>query len=516
MRFKLNLETKKLTSTIAGASIFIAVVGLFSKGIGFLREIVFASVFGISVNYDIYLIGAVLPLTINTIIICLGQNYIIPRYNELRSKDENLAINSIQSLIVVFFAGGTFLAILLYGFSDIIISSYFQFNNFSLQSTAEDIFRLFLLTIPLTGIISVIIAYQQCIFEFRYFVISNILLNILILISVVLLSSINIYAIPVGYIIGTILQLVYLVKKSSVVFTNFKFFTSYKRLNFRFTYSILIIVLIESIGQLYLISDRYFFNKVSSGGISALNYSQTVFLLPISILTIALSSAIFPKFSEIISKKSFTELEKLLNQGLSSTIILFVPVMFLFIHFGEIILKIIFERGKFSGLDTILTSNVLAFYSISLVFYAVYGIFNKLIYSAGLIKKLLIITIIGTIIKIVLNFILVEEMQQTGLALSTSISYLFFFTASYFLIVVELNFKDKYVFIKEFVFHIINGLFALSISELLLGTDQNSMGIQIFKMLLFLFIYGTTLVLLKIESINSFFRVFKTVIEKNY
>ena len=515
MRFKLNFGTKKFTSTIAGASIFIAVVGFFSKSIGFLREIVFASVFGLSVNYDIYLIGAVLPLTINTIIICLAQNYIIPKYNELGFKDANLATKSIQSLLVVFFVGGTFLSILLYGFSDIIISSYFQLNNFRLQSTAVDIFILFLITIPLTSIISVLIAYQQSIFEFRYFIISNILLNLLILISVVLLSSINVYAIPVGYLIGTILQLVYLMIKSKVIFINFKFFTSYKSLNFRFTYSILIIVLIESIGQLYLISDRYFFNKVSNGGISALNYSQTVFLLPISILTIALSSAIFPKFSELISKKSFTELEKLLNQGLSSTILLFVPVMFLFIQFGEIILKIIFERGKFSGSDTILTSNVLSFYSISLVFYAAYGIFNKLIYSAGLIKKLLFITIIGTLIKIILNFVLVENMQQMGLALSTSISYLFFFTASYFLIVFELKFKNKHIFFKELLFHIINGLFALLIAELLLGTIQNSMGNQIIKMLIFVFIYGTTLVLLKNESINSFFRVFNRALESN-
>ena len=74
MGFRFNFETKKFTTTIAGASIFIAVSGFLSKGIGFFREIVIANFFGLSVDYDIYLVGAVLPLTINTILLCIGQN----------------------------------------------------------------------------------------------------------------------------------------------------------------------------------------------------------------------------------------------------------------------------------------------------------------------------------------------------------------------------------------------------------------------------------------------------------
>ncbi|MDR3626627.1 MAG: hypothetical protein P4L45_07330, partial [Ignavibacteriaceae bacterium] len=63
---------KKFTSTIAGASLLITVVGLISRGMGFIREIIFANFFGLSADYDIYLIGTVLPVAINTIIIYLG------------------------------------------------------------------------------------------------------------------------------------------------------------------------------------------------------------------------------------------------------------------------------------------------------------------------------------------------------------------------------------------------------------------------------------------------------------
>ena len=57
---------QKFTSTIAGASIFISIVGLLSRGLGFIREIIFANNFGLETEFDLYLVGAVLPISINS------------------------------------------------------------------------------------------------------------------------------------------------------------------------------------------------------------------------------------------------------------------------------------------------------------------------------------------------------------------------------------------------------------------------------------------------------------------
>ena len=73
--------SRKFTSTVAGASLLLATLGLLSRGIGFIREVVFASYFGLGKNYDIYLVGAVLPITIDTIIFYLVQNYFIPSFH---------------------------------------------------------------------------------------------------------------------------------------------------------------------------------------------------------------------------------------------------------------------------------------------------------------------------------------------------------------------------------------------------------------------------------------------------
>src|SRR4030066_1265808 len=83
--------SKKFTSTIAGAAILITGVGLVSKGFGFLREVVYANNFGLQTNFDIYLIGAVLPITLNTSVIYLAQNYFIPAYHNKLSLGKDKA-----------------------------------------------------------------------------------------------------------------------------------------------------------------------------------------------------------------------------------------------------------------------------------------------------------------------------------------------------------------------------------------------------------------------------------------
>ncbi|MDP2363453.1 MAG: lipid II flippase MurJ, partial [Ignavibacteria bacterium] len=220
----------KFSSTLAGASIFIAAFGFISKGLGFFREILFASIYGLSTGFDIYLIGAVLPLTINTIILCLGQNYLIPAYNKIKETDDNLAKNFIRTNFYLFIIAGIILSLILYLSSDLIISLYFQNSNHSLIQTANNIFNLFLLSIPFTCGISVIIAYQQSNFEFKYSIASQILPNIFVLITVFIFRKIDIYAIPIGFIIGTVFQIIFLLTKSKELLLNqFGIISSFKQ-----------------------------------------------------------------------------------------------------------------------------------------------------------------------------------------------------------------------------------------------------------------------------------------------
>jgi len=504
--------SKKFTSTIAGASILITIVGLFGKGLGLFREVIFANSFGISVNYNLYLVGAVLPLTINTIILYIGQNYFIPNYNRIKTESENNAGNFVGSTFWIFTSGGIILSLLLLLFSGPFVSLYLKESSSAALSSTTEIFRIFLITIPINAAYSILAAYLQSEFEFKYPAYSQLFLNVSIILLVIFFSgSIGVLTIPLGYVLGTFFQLGYLIikihGKISLNITNLfniEKFSGFAAATF------LITVLIESISQLFLLADRYFYSYVDKGGIASLNYAMNLFMLPVSIISVALATAIFPSLSQSFNNKNLSDLKSKLNSFFSINTFLFIPISFILILYGDIIIKILFQRGQFDTNATLMTFNVLRFYVLSLVFYSSYAVINKLLYSVNLIKSLLIITVAGCILKILLNFSLVGIYKQDGLALSTTLSYLFFFLCGGFLIYNKLKIGMNF-FLKELLFNLLNGLISYLIVTILSSIllDKSMVINDLMKLTAFLAIYLFNSKIIKQNAISMFSNVYQ-------
>lgn len=503
---------RKFISSVAGASLFLAVMGLLGRGIGFVKEVVFASYFGLSEDFDIYLVSAVLPLTIDVILYFIGQNYFIPTFH----KDDKDTKDNKNQLVRFSFWAFTFLgfliSIVLYLFSYQIVSTYLVNLSQEKIDQAIQIFRIFLITIPLSSAISILTAFLHSKFDFSSPGYSRLFLNAaIILITILFTDKLNIFVIPVGHIIGTIFQLAYLLVKSKVqLFGNIYSNVLVKKL---LKGSLLIAILIESISQLYLISDRYFIGLVDEGGIAALSYAQTFFLLPISIITIALSTAILPKLSKNFAEGNSAKVESSYNDGVNINLFMFVPLTIIYFLNGDILIQFIYERGNFSPSDTILTYNALKFFALSFIFYSTYSLSNKLIYSTNLSSYLLYITVIGIGIKILLNFLLIDSMKQNGLAIATAVSYVFFFSSS-LIVLKSKRIIRKNKFTSILTFQVFNSILSLILVRIIAITSltnlNNSRYLEVF---LFLAIYFLNQMFIKTRSAelmtSLFFRLYR-------
>lgn len=250
------------------------------------------------------------------------------------------------------------------------------------------------------------------------------------------------------------------------------------------------IILIEIIGQLYVLSDRYFLSKVDEGGIAAINYATTIFLLPVSIITISITTAILPKFSQLVSAKLNEELKEKLKVALTNTALIFIPITLIFIFFGKEVIRILFEHGNFNDQSTQMTYDVLFYLSLSLLFYSLYGILNKLFYVYEIVKTLFFVTILGISVKLILNFILVDSMKQNGLVIATSLSYIFFFIMS--VLIIQKRFKVLEIrnTLKKILFYTINALVSFIIVKILFTLVQSeSILFDSLKIFLFFLIY---------------------------
>lgn len=504
--------SQKFTSTIAGASIFISVLGLLSRGLGFFREMIYANNFGLEKEFDLYLVGAVLPITINTVILYIGQNFFIPEFQKINSTNPEEAQRYFKKSLITFIAAGTFISLLLFFTGDFVINFYMRSASSASRETATHVYNIFLLTIPFSAAISILSALLQTFYEFKYPAISLLFLNLSIIVLLLFFSErFGVFIIPIGFTIGTILQFGYLLDKVRK-FIKINFSISLKEFNNSksiLSSSIVIIILIESIGQMYSIFDRYFLGYISPGGIASLNYAFILFLLPISIFSISLATVVFPRITQAIVNSSKNDLQRIYNESISINILIFMPFTFLLFYFGENIIKIVFERGKFLEESTTITYNVLKCYSISLIFYSVYTVLNKMFYSLNLVKLLLAVTIMGIILKMIFNFLLVEQYQQDGLAISTSISFIFFFSVSYLVINWKLEVSDKTLFIKEFCFYFINSFVCLIFIKIISNVLPNdTMVTEIFILVIFIILYLLNLILIRHKVIVILNQVF--------
>lgn len=505
---------QKFTSTIAGASIFISLMALLSRSIGFVREIIFAGYFGTGSEFDLYLVGAVLPVTINNILLYIGQNFFIPGVQKLLSESKEKARKFYSRWFILFIISGILISLILLLLSDQIVNFYVTSASDESRITAAGIFKIFLITIPFASGVSILSAMLQTIYEYKYPASSVLFLNVSVILLILFFeNSAGIYVIPIGYCLGTVLQFLYLMFRTEKYFKlSLNIHLKEKNIvNSGIAGSFLIIILIESISQLYTIFDRYFYGDLSAGGIASLNYAMIVWFMPVSILSVSLATAVFPKIANAINTHSDAEIEKIYNESISMNAVIFIPIAFVFFFYGDTIITIFFERGKFSSSSSLMTFEALRFYSLSLVFYSIYTVFNKIFYSLNLERILLCITIAGLIIKLIMNFTLIH-LSQNGLALSTTISFIFFFLTSYLILNFKLRIKQKFLFIKKFSAHLLNGILCILMINILQDLFViNDLFSKIFSIILFLVFYTGNIIVIKSESLTRFQEMFKKI-----
>ncbi len=492
---------KKIASSVAGASVVLTLLGIFSKGVGFFREIIFANNFGLSPEFDLFLTSIALPNVINTAVLYLCQHYFLPAYNKIKKESEETSIDFLNYTFWWFVLGGVVVAVFLYFTSGLILNSYLASISYEMQQKGLKIFLLFLITIPINAGMSVIIAYQQANFKFIYPAFSLIVLNIVVIILIVFFSDLLlIFILPISFVAAYIAAFIILY---SLVRKNLKFI-SLKILKMRFNLSktnvIISLIIIEGLSLSFVLIDRYFIGRVSEGGIAALNYAFVIYSLPISLFSFPLITTMFSKFSSL----SVNLPEKLrvdFKRAVIMNMFIIIPFIFILYFWGDFFLRLFYERGKFTGSDTLMTYSVLQYYSFSLIFISGYSVVVKILYSINKYHIILMITVVAFLLKVFLSFMFVDGLGQNGLALSTSLTYLFLFAVGFYSGMKLIQMDNKFFHVNSLLYYVINALVSYLITYLAFYyIDVNYYVSDTLSLTMFLLVYALNSFVLKDEE----------------
>ncbi|HHO42506.1 MAG TPA: murein biosynthesis integral membrane protein MurJ [Epsilonproteobacteria bacterium] len=158
-----------------------------------------------------------------------------------------------------------------------------------------------------------------------------------------------------------------------------------------------------------------------AGSISYLFYANRIFQLPLAIFAIATATALFPAISKAIKNNKIQDMQTNLAKAFWFLAFLLGISTVGGVVFGEAIIKVIFERGKFTDLHTVETTRVLMMYMIGLLPFGLAKLFSLVLYATHRQAKAAKIATYSLIANLIASLILMWPLGAAGLALAGSI-----------------------------------------------------------------------------------------------
>lgn len=161
---------------------------------------------------------------------------------------------------------------------------------------------------------------------------------------------------------------------------------------------------------------------VGDGAIVALYFANRLVQLPLALFGTTAAQASLPSLSEQAANEDLIGFRTTLMSVLKMMGFVIIPSSIGLIVLAEPIVRGLFERGAFDHRSTLMTAHALAWYSVGLYSYAVSKITTGAFYAMKNTRTPVRIAIEAVVVNIIFSLALMKPMAISGLALSASIS----------------------------------------------------------------------------------------------
>jgi len=178
----------------------------------------------------------------------------------------------------------------------------------------------------------------------------------------------------------------------------------------------------SGISQGYFLVERMLASGLDEGSIAALNYANKLVLLPQGLFVFAVSTAIFPTLSRLVSEHRREDMARILSRGVKLVFMIAVPAGVGLMVLREPVISLLFERGAFDQRAVDMTASALLYYSIGLAGLSVNPLLVRGLFALQDMWAPLKSTAVMVAANIALALLLVDRLQHGGLALAYSLA----------------------------------------------------------------------------------------------
>ena len=411
---------------------------LVSRILGFVRDLLTASILGANIYSDIFFVAFKLPNLFRRIFAegAFTQAF-IPAYAKTKQK-----IRFTSAIFLQFLALILFLSLLVTLFSKFITHVIALGFDTKTVDLAAPLVAINFYYLPMIFIVTFMAALLQYKHHFATTAFSTALLNLALIAALLLSKDLGKYEITYymsyGVLVGGLLQiLVHLIaiKKKNLL----KVFT-FNKINIsenKFYKNFVSATVGSSTSHISAFLDTWLASFLVSGSISYLYYANRVFQLPLALFAIATSTALFPMIARAIKNKDEDNALRLMRKSTIILTALLAISTLIGIVFDNFIVQLLFQRGAFTSTDTTNTALILSMYLIGLIPFGIAKIFSLWLYSHE--KQFLAakISMKALGFNIVFSLLLITPYGAAGLAFASTLSGFILF----FLTIKEFGFK---------------------------------------------------------------------------
>ena len=453
----------KAVTTIGGFT-------LLSRIAGFIRDILTAAFLGAGPIADAFFVALKLPNFFRRIT-AEGAFSIafVPMFTkEMAQKDQKSAIafaREAQSMLITVLTPFTLLMILAMPYVIACIAPGFgqdgdDTQRFDLAVSLSRITFPYILTMSLVAMAGGIL---NAINRFAPFAAVPVIFNLCLIFALAFSQQLNThagYALAWGVFAAGILQFVFMMwslKKSGlrVKLQMPKLTPRIKKL-----FKLMVPSIIGAgVVQINLFVDMILASTLPAGAISYLYYADRLYQLPLSVIGIAIGTALLPMLSKAIGKNDAQNAQTLFSQSLQFGLMLALPAAVALSIIAAPIMNVLFQRGAFDVVSMMQSSQALFAYALGLPAFILIKSFSMVFFAHEDTRTPVKYAIIGTVLNIILGIILIVPLQHVGIALATSIAAWVNCALLGFAVLVQ---KKTFIIPRKLCLHI--GLFIVSAS----------------------------------------------------
>jgi len=414
------------------SSFVVSAMTITSRITGFLRDLVFAQVFGAVSGLDAFLVAFRIPNFLRRLFAegAFSQAFVpvLSEYKLHRLESETLAfIDQIARTMFLALFAVTVVAVLITPWLIWIFAPGFLHDptRYDLAVVMLRITFPYLLFISLTALISGILNTYS---SFAIPAFTPNLLNFALIGAALFMAphfKQPVVALAWGVFIGGVLQLVFqlpfVAKIKMMPHLCFKKYATDDGVK-RVLRLMLPAVFGVSVAQISVFVDTLFASFLQPGSLSWLYYSDRLTSFPLGVFGVAIATVILPHLAKKHAARATQEYSEALDWALKLVLLIALPAMLGIILLAKPLLTTLFAYGKFTSHDVIMASKSLIGFALGVPAFMLVKILASGFYSRQNTKTPVKIAIIAMLANIILDAILIFPLKHAGLALATSMT----------------------------------------------------------------------------------------------